>query len=875
MSQPFRSTFFSLLFILFAQAAYSQQGYIYLHLNTKDDPTSPNIPFSIDGSPDIILNDVPSTSLTITDIGAGANGELWAATNLGIYRRPSGSSQWIYTSYSATSIDGADASQFVSVDAAGNAWFFDGATMNLVYAPSFHANIAVTDITYGAGRIVITRADGSILTNVRTSGPYTDSWAQLLGAAASATRLDIDPASGTVVYLANGVYTIPVTGGTPTLLGTPPVSDVAIDSKGNIAANGYYYNGTTWVTDAGARADFSRTTTFDGTIWSSSNSLVYSRTTTTWLDAERIRTTLPDNSAILPVSAGTHLLASTICSWKLTYTIYDPDGSTTSVTAISVSPGETVHIMAEAEKVVSTLSVTGDNAVCATNRISLSASIAGGTWTSSSDILATVDGSGVVAGIAAGIATIKYKIVVNNCPDSVLKPVTVLATPVITATATNISCNGLKDGSIKISSASTGIQYAIDGGAWQPDAEFKGLGKGKYSITAKGTSGCVTQPLSVTINEPDVIGITVSQVAVGCPGDATGSLTADPVGGVPPYTLTWSTGASTNTIKRLPEGSYTIVVKDANGCSASIRAKLESVITTFVINPPVKQVGGQIVINGITLPSSELVINFPDGTNTTTRSDAAGKFSTISPGPQPLGSVYVTVTDQYTRATCTKFVTYDSAPTADVSITKTLQTTETLNIGDEISFLLTVYNKGLDHATGLIITDEFPYNLASGTDLTPSAGYATYNAAMNEVVWNIDTLHVLTSATLTFNARVTAAGVVANTAVVSARETDPDKTNNYSTVMTPAISTQFFVPNVITPNGDGKNDKFVIKGLDLYPRSVLEVYNRWGNQVYRSDNYSNNWGGEGLSGGIYYYVLRINVAGAPQVYKGYIELIAK
>lgn len=875
MSQPFRSTFFSLFLILFALTAYAQQGYIYLHVNTKDDPTSPNIPFSINGSPDIMLNDVPSTALTITDIGAGANGALWAATNLGIYHRPSGSSQWIYTNYSATSIDGAATNQFVSVDAAGNAWFFDGTNMNLIYAPSFHANIAVTDVTYGAGRIAITRADGSILTNVSTTGPYTDSWAQLLGAGAGATRLDIDPTSGTVVYLASGVFTIPVTGGTPTSLGTPPVTDVAIDSKGNIAANGYYYNGTTWVTDTGARADFTRTTAFDGTIWSSSSALIYSRTTTTWLDAERIRVALPDNSAIIPVSAGTHQLFSSICGWKLTYTIYDPDGSTKAVTAISVSAGETVHIMAEAEKIVSTLIMTGDNSVCATNRISLSINTAGGTWTSSNNNIATVDASGIVSGIAAGTATIKYKITVGTCPDSVTKAITVLATPVITATATNVTCNGLKDGIIKVSSASTGLQYALDGGSWQSDAEFKGLAPGTYNITARAMNGCVTLPQSVKVDEPDVIGITVSQVAVGCPGDATGSLTAEPTGGVPPYTLTWSNGASTNTIRRLPEGSYTIVVKDVNGCSASIRAKLESVINTFLINPPVKQVGGQIVINGITLPNSDLVINFPDGTNTATRSDAAGKFSTISNGPQPLGSVYVTVTDQYTRATCTKFVTYDSAPTADVSITKTLQTTETLNIGDEISFLITVYNKGLDHATGLIITDEFPYNLASGSDLTPSAGYATYNAAMNEVVWNIDTLHVLTSATLSFNARVTAAGVVANTAVVSAKETDPDKTNNYSTVMTPAISTQFFIPNVITPNGDGKNDKFVIKGLDLYPRSVLEVFNRWGNQVYRSDNYSNNWGGEGLSGGVYYYVLRINVAGAPQVYKGYIELIAK
>ncbi|WP_343671805.1 gliding motility-associated C-terminal domain-containing protein [Chitinophaga sp.] len=862
------------------QAAYPQQGYIYLHVNSQDDTISPDFHFSIDGSTDFILNDMPSVSNPIGDIGAGEKGELWAtlqSTNT-IYRRPSGSSLWISTAWQAVAIDGAGPGQFVSVDATGTAYFFDGTTLNTIYRPSFHAGTVAVDIAYGGGRIAITRGDGSILTNISTSAPYGDSWAQLLGISAGATRLDLQPYTGTVVYVANGVYTIPFTGGTPANIGTTAYTDIAIDGQSFIYANGAFYNGTTWTTDATAQTDLNRTTAYDGAVWSSNNTAIYSRTSTSWLDGERIRTAQKDNSVIVPVTAGTYnLTATAVCGWKLSsYSIYDPDGATVTADAISVAAGEIVHIVANEDKeVVTAITITGDSTLCANNRISLNVSVAGGTWSSNNTPVAVVDGSGTVNGISGGTATIKYRVVTGSCTDSAMKKIYVTAGPAFTLTPVNVTCNGLNDGIIKISTTSTGNQYAMNGGAWQTDSVFKGLAPGTYSIAVTGANGCVSNAQPAVITEPDVIGITVSQISVGCPGDATGSLTAVATGGVAPYTLTWSTGSTASTIGRLPEGTYSITVKDANTCSAAIRVKLVSVISLFVINAPVKQVGGQIVITGNTLPNASIVVSFPDGSTASTHADAYGKYSTISTGPQPSGSVYVTVTDASTKATCTRYVNYNNVPTADVSIVKTLETTGNIGIGDEISFQLTVYNKGLDNATSLIITDDFPYNLSSATALTPSTGYATYNAAVNEVVWNIDTLRVLNSATLSFKARVSAAGVIQNTAIVSSNETDPDNSNNSSTVATPAISATFFIPNVITPNGDGKNDQFVIKGLDLYPGSRLEIYNRWGNQVYRSDNYSNNWKGEGLSAGIYYYVLRINMAGGPQLYKGYLELITR
>lgn len=66
-------------------------------------------------------------------------------------------------------------------------------------------------------------------------------------------------------------------------------------------------------------------------------------------------------------------------------------------------------------------------------------------------------------------------------------------------------------------------------------------------------------------------------------------------------------------------------------------------------------------------------------------------------------------------------------------------------------------------------------------------------------------------------------------------------------------------PNTFTPNGDGVNDTWTIKNLDLYPNSVIEIYTSAGLLVYRSSGSSNPWDGnykgKPLPAGTYYYVI--------------------
>ena len=65
---------------------------------------------------------------------------------------------------------------------------------------------------------------------------------------------------------------------------------------------------------------------------------------------------------------------------------------------------------------------------------------------------------------------------------------------------------------------------------------------------------------------------------------------------------------------------------------------------------------------------------------------------------------------------------------------------------------------------------------------------------------------------------------------------------------------QVFVPNIITPNGDGLNDRLEITGLGT-TTWALTIYSRWGQPVYTTDHYRQDWAATGLAPGTYYYLL--------------------
>lgn len=209
----------------------------------------------------------------------------------------------------------------------------------------------------------------------------------------------------------------------------------------------------------------------------------------------------------------------------------------------------------------------------------------------------------------------------------------------------------------------------------------------------------------------------------------------------------------------------------------------------------------------------------------------------------------------------------------DLSIVKRIITDKSaIAVGSNVSFEILVKNNSTKTASDVEVIDILQANLG-GKSVTavPSVGTAEYDNATKRITWTIGTLEGGATATIVITAQVIAGGDVENTAVVSGSDDDPDPSNNTSSVTTNNGPDDLFIPNVITPNGDGLNDKFVILGLSAYPGSPIMIYNRWGNMVFQSSSYQNDWTGKGLNDGTYYYILTVNKPTGKRVYKGWIQ----
>jgi gliding motility-associated-like protein len=84
--------------------------------------------------------------------------------------------------------------------------------------------------------------------------------------------------------------------------------------------------------------------------------------------------------------------------------------------------------------------------------------------------------------------------------------------------------------------------------------------------------------------------------------------------------------------------------------------------------------------------------------------------------------------------------------------------------------------------------------------------------------------------------------------------------------------------DAFTPNGDGINDRWLVNLIACYTKALVEVFNRYGNRVFRSDNYQNDWDGrwEGkpVPDGTYYYVITLELINGKKTYvKGNVTIL--
>jgi gliding motility-associated-like protein/uncharacterized repeat protein (TIGR01451 family) len=194
-------------------------------------------------------------------------------------------------------------------------------------------------------------------------------------------------------------------------------------------------------------------------------------------------------------------------------------------------------------------------------------------------------------------------------------------------------------------------------------------------------------------------------------------------------------------------------------------------------------------------------------------------------------------------------------------------------IGNKVIFSIEATNHGPYDATGVTIANPLldGYTYLSTTSTTGS--FSSLNS-----VWTIGNLKIGSSANLTITAFVNKSGNYSNTSTISGKEEDRNMVNNISSVAT--VPTDFFIPEGFSPNGDGINDLFVVRGIVNYPHNKIEIFNRWGNKVFDASPYQNKWHGKATFGirvgggelpvGTYFYLL--DLGDGSKVIKGTIYL---
>lgn len=488
----------------------------------------------------------------------------------------------------------------------------------------------------------------------------------------------------------------------------------------------------------------------------------------------------------------------------------------------------------------------------------------------------------------------------NGC--AITKSVSVsqpLAPLQFNASLYNVSCKGDSTGAIELFVSGALGNYIY---LWSNDSTTKridNLSAGTYNVTVSDLNGCSLNK-SYQINEPDsVLSLTLSNNNTPCSSNNNSTITAFVNGGQSPYNYLWSTGAQASSINTNLNGNYSLTVTDANGCIESQTTIINNnslpisiIPTTQNINCSIGQIGFiTLNVNGGTAPYQ---YQWSNGSN----SNAINNISA--------GNYICTITD---ATGCTK--EYTKTISDITSVNAQVLASNEICVGEFASLNCdslpsSTYQWYYNNEPLIGATTSFFSTPVGGTYYvvitTPCGQYQSNNIeiivhALNHVQVNNDLiicqgesaqLHASGGASYQWTPAIN---------IDNENFSDPTVTPDFSTDYTVTITDQYGctatatvkvsvmcdsidAPNGFSPNNDGINDYFNIKGIEDFEGNVVFIYNRWGSLVFKQKNYDNKWDGkcnvsgalmgQDLPEGTYYFLIDLNNEGKPL--SGYVVL---
>jgi gliding motility-associated-like protein len=260
--------------------------------------------------------------------------------------------------------------------------------------------------------------------------------------------------------------------------------------------------------------------------------------------------------------------ATGLCAGSYVVTVSDNGGCFDTAQVIIGSPSGVTATLASTTDALCNGVCDGSGTVAAT----------GGTITTDyTYVWPTADSTATATGLCAG----SYNVTIsdrNGCADTVTVVINQpLGVDASIANQTDILCNGDANGSFEVLGINGTAPYTYDNGAGpQAGNTFTNLAAGNYIVTVTDDNGC-TDTAAVTISEPPILTIQlVSTLDVSCNGLTDGEIVVNGTGGTPAleYAIDGINFQSSTTFSNLAAGNYTITVRDANNCTATVAATI-------------------------------------------------------------------------------------------------------------------------------------------------------------------------------------------------------------------------------------------------------------------------------------------------------------
>ncbi|UJP64576.1 DUF7507 domain-containing protein [Mongoliitalea daihaiensis] len=215
----------------------------------------------------------------------------------------------------------------------------------------------------------------------------------------------------------------------------------------------------------------------------------------------------------------------------------------------------------------------------------------------------------------------------------------------------------------------------------------------------------------------------------------------------------------------------------------------------------------------------------------------------------------------------------------DLSVEKTSNGIEIWE-GDTFEYEIAVRNIGGTDATDVVIEDVLPTGVSFEGQVVISsvAGLeVNFSATGNVLRWSVPFLPADASLDITVIVRAdglsgTTPQTITNVVTIQSAEDDVNPADNTDSDVNTV--NPFFIPNVITPDGDRRNDTFEIKGINKFVSNDIVIFNRFGDHVFQTENYQNNWDAPGQVAGTFFYIFRaVDRQGRSHEFKGWIQVV--